>query len=115
MAKKIKIGFVNFAPLSYDVLTPYKEPLGGTESAMCYLTVELAKLGHKVVLFGRYSKNFSLKGVVHESQDRIGQGKWHDLDFMVIQSDPMAGVEVKPLLNEKTKLILWEHMEIDQP
>lgn len=115
MKRKFKIGFINFSPLVYDVETPYKEPLGGTESAMCYLTVELAKLGHEVVLFGKYSKSFSLKGVLHEDQNNIGKDKWQDLDFMIIQSHPKAGMVVKPLLNKKTKLILWEHLDIDQP
>lgn len=115
MKRKFKIGFVNFAPLVFDVETPYKEPLGGTESAMCYLTVELAKLNHTVVLFGRYPRKFSLKGVIHESQNRIGKEEWQDLDFMIIQSSPKAGTVVKPLLNKKTQLILWEHLDIDQP
>jgi glycosyltransferase involved in cell wall biosynthesis len=111
----MKIGFVNYTPMVYNVDTPYKEPLGGSESAMCYLTPELAKLGHTVVLFGRYLKKFSLKGVVHENQNRIGKGKWHDLDFMIIQNHPKAGEVVKPLLGKKTKLVLWEHLDIDQP
>lgn len=33
----MQIGFINFTPLVYDVDTPYKNPLGGLESGMCYL------------------------------------------------------------------------------
>jgi len=44
----MNIAFVNFHTLIFDTDTPYQKPLGGSESAMCYLAEHLAKLGHKV-------------------------------------------------------------------
>ena len=56
----MKIAFLHRTYVAYTVDTPYVSPLGGSESAICYTAVELAKMGHEVSLLtstgepGRY-------------------------------------------------------------
>ncbi len=111
----MKIGFINFAPLVYNVTTPYKKPLGGTESAMCYLAGELAKRGNKVILYGRFKDSFNLNGVIHKPQDELANLKNEDLDFLVNQTCVDVLPELKKLAKEKTKIILWEQVTHNQP
>lgn len=111
----MKIGFVNFTPMVYSVDTPYKEPLGGSESAMCYLAEALAKRGHLVTLFGRLPKALTLRGVRHEPDKNLKKSKGKDLDFLIIQNTPYYGLELKAVLGKKTKLIFWSGHAADQP
>jgi protein O-GlcNAc transferase len=106
----MKIGFVNFTPLIYDVETPFHQPLGGSESGMCYLAIELAKNGHDVTLFVHQDKDFTQftqRGVRHESIQNLGDINTKKLDYLVLQNTPNHGPEVKKLIGKKTKLIFW--------
>src|SRR5258708_26316859 len=57
---KMRIVFYDHTPVDYTPETPFARPLGGSESAQCYLALELARRGHSVVLItntsvpGRY-------------------------------------------------------------
>ena len=42
----------------YNIDTPYNEPLGGTQSAICYFLEELAKKNHNVYLFNNIKKKY---------------------------------------------------------
>lgn len=111
----MKIGFVNFTPIIYNVETPYHEPLGGSESALCYLAEALSKRKHKVTLFGRLPNTFTLRGVKHEPAKKLQNAKAFDLDFLIIQNTPEFGIKLKALLDNKTKLIFWTEHATDQP
>src|SRR4029453_6818196 len=56
----MRIAFLDTQELDYTADTPYQRPLGGSQSALCYLTAELARLGHEVAVLnsttlpGRY-------------------------------------------------------------
>ena len=50
---------------SYTVSTPYKEGLGGTQSAICLYCEQLAKLGHEVLLVNEQSEEIVDLGVRH--------------------------------------------------
>src|SRR5262249_26861671 len=43
--------FIDTSGWDYDLTTPYMAPMGGTQSALCYLAGELGKLGHKITIF----------------------------------------------------------------
>ena len=111
----MKIGFVNFTPLNYSVETPYEEPLGGSESSLCYLAEALSKRGDEVILFGRYSKSFTLRGVKHEPDALLKNVSAFNLDALVIQNTPYFGLEIKSTLGSATKLIFWSEHNCDQP
>lgn len=111
----MKIGFVNFTPMIYDVSTPLNQPLGGSESAMCYLAVSLAKRGHQVILFGRKKESFTLMEVKHLPDSALITQTNFNLDFLVIQNTPFYGIYLKKYLPSKTKLIFWTQHASDQP
>ena len=47
----------------YDPDTPFQRPLGGSQSAACYLAPELVKLGHRVTLANRADEPRVVRGV----------------------------------------------------
>ena len=46
----MRIAFLDTNELDYTADTPYRQPLGGSQSAICYLAAELARLGHEVAV-----------------------------------------------------------------
>lgn len=47
----MKIAFYDGSHVEYDASTPLTEPLGGTQSAVCYLAAALARRGHEPYIF----------------------------------------------------------------
>ncbi|MEG4007423.1 hypothetical protein QUA41_16185 [Microcoleus sp. Pol11C1] len=52
----MKIGFLDTYTWDYNIETPYREPLGGTQSAICYLAEALAAQGNEVFLLNNTSE-----------------------------------------------------------
>ncbi len=105
----MKIGFLDTYTWDYQVETPYREPLGGTQSAICYLAEALAAQGKEVFLLNNTSESGMSRGV--DCRRRVGD-KSHlellrSLDFLVIVNIVGKALEIKPLLGHRTKLILW--------
>lgn len=109
----MKLGFINFSSLKYDVATPYKKPLGGSESAMCYLSVELAKLGHQVTLFatsGGKTKKLGVNNIPIKYFPKFASG----LDYLIVQNSPLNGFQIRYMLGPRTRLILWSQHDTNQ-
>jgi predicted O-linked N-acetylglucosamine transferase (SPINDLY family) len=49
----------------YTLNTPYEEPLGGTQSAICYFLEEMAIKGHTVYLINNNKHVLNIRGVIH--------------------------------------------------
>src|SRR5262249_8317911 len=47
----LNIAFFDAMRWDYDVSTPHERPLGGSQSALSYLSVELARRGSRVTLY----------------------------------------------------------------
>ena len=111
----MKILFICFSTLKFDVTTPGKKPLGGTESAIAYLAHALAEEGHHVSLMCNLTQGLQggyFEGVHHYM---ISEDVAHiNPDIVVVASAPMAAPGIKKLL-PNAKLILWNHMRPDQP
>ena len=110
----MKIGFVNFSPLVYDVSTPYKKPMGGSESAMCYLAAVMAKNKHDVILFTALSKKIKTLGVSCIPNKEIFN-VLPDLDILVVQNSPDQGYQIRPTAPKNLKIILWTQHDSNQP
>src|SRR5258706_11687837 len=59
----MRIVFYDRTPVDYTPQTPFERALGGSESAQCYLAIELARLGHSVMLVTNTSAPGRYRGV----------------------------------------------------
>ncbi len=104
----MKIAFVNPEPHDYHVLTPFKKPLGGSESAQIYLAIELAKLSHDIHLYTQTS----FPGVYHQIHNAHFSDfhpQIESFDVIVVTSSP--AYTLKLLKNSKIQcpIMAWEH------
>lgn len=59
----MKIAFLDSSRLDYTPDTPYERPLGGSQSALCYLAENIAALGHEVWLLNSRAEPVVSRGV----------------------------------------------------
>ena len=106
----MKILFICLSNLKFNVMTPYSEPLGGTESAISYLAIELAKKHHVTLMAN--TEDMLLCGIHHTpvSED-IAR---FDPDIVIVASAPQAIPAIKKIV-PRAKVVLWCHMLPDQP
>lgn len=110
----MRLGFVNFSSLVYDVSTPYKKPMGGSESAMCYLASAMAKNGHKVTLFTALTKKSKILGVNCIPNKEIFN-LLPNLDILVVQNSPFEGHQIRLAAPKNLRILLWAQHDSDQP
>lgn len=109
------IAFIDLAKWDYTVNTPYLRPLGGSQSAMCYLAERLAERQHDVRLFNSTTCVSVSRGVTCAPLARISAETWRALDVVVVQNWAKAAVELRPHLRADARLILWTQHANDQP
>jgi glycosyltransferase involved in cell wall biosynthesis len=113
----VKILFVSLSGLSFTVATPEHEPLGGTESCICYLARQLATTGHHVTLMTRLPEGTPevVHGVRH-CPTQLAQNatffKAENFDVIIVSNAVIAAPFLRDL-NPKTKIILWNHVAPD--
>jgi predicted O-linked N-acetylglucosamine transferase (SPINDLY family) len=107
---------------SYTLNTPYIEPLGGTQSAICYFLEEMASKGNTVYLFNKIKHPFNIKNVKHVPYEKyLDYIKFYKIQFDVV----IVSCIVQDLFNIKTTLLnynnyigtlfcLWTGHDIDQ-
>ncbi|HEY9841531.1 MAG TPA: glycosyltransferase family 4 protein [Candidatus Obscuribacterales bacterium] len=98
--------FVDSAAMDYQVATPDSRPLGGSQSALCYLARSLAARGHRVRVVNRSSEPGLHHGVECFNQDSLAAEFWADQDIIVALSDAavLARLPAGP-----ARRILWLH------
>src|SRR3984957_11127280 len=92
----MKILFVSCSSLVFNEQTPLHEPLGGTESAICYLSAALRQRGHETTICNRCMPT-----------DQA-------FDFIILTNGPVFVPSVDCIFSS-SKLILWNHMLPNQP
>lgn len=98
--KPMKILFLSLSGLIFDVSTPEREPLGGTESSFCYLARALARIGHDVTLSARNVSTTEILGVKHTPEVVLA-----DYDILITN----APIQIAPG-KKKPYYILWNHL-----
>ncbi len=110
------IVFVDAAASAYDPDTPLRRPLGGSQSAACYLTPELAKRGHRVTLASRGAEVKLVRGVHCQPIPGAGDGTLRNADCVVHLGGVHARLaEFQALCRPGARHILWTGLAHDQP
>jgi len=101
----------------YDVSTPYARPLGGSQSALCYLAAELARRGSRVTLFCGTSSPRAVMGVTCVPIRSIPAGSLgQPFDVFIVLNGPAdLSLRLRPHLDSATPLVLWTQHAADQP
>ena len=115
----MKLLFVTTAPVAFDVGTPEREPLGGTESCVCYLARALAERGHQVTLLANLAADCppELLGIRHMKIETLYDKAFcarECFDAFICLSDPTTGAWLKKL-DPKAFNVAWIHLLPDQP
>jgi len=111
----MRIALVDYIAWDYTIDTAYCAPLGGSQSALCYLAEELAKGGHEVFLLNRCRRGCNSRGVRVMPLDVANAELLRSLDVVIVQNRAAGGVELRPLLRGDARLILWTQHAHDQP
>jgi glycosyltransferase involved in cell wall biosynthesis len=111
----MRIAFLDPLGWPYTADTPYERPLGGTQSALCYLTAALADTGHDVVVFNGVTAPIESRGVSFRHFDELrAAGRLKGFDALVVLNAAIGA----PLRNDiglEPPLVLWTGHAHDQP
>ncbi len=105
----MRIALLDHVGWQYDADTPYDRPLGGTQSAMCYLGCELARLGHAVTIANGNPSPSESRGVQFRNYgDILRPGSLNDFDA-VIDSTNAIGERLRRDSAVTVPRFLWIH------
>jgi glycosyltransferase involved in cell wall biosynthesis len=111
---RMRIVFIHRTDFDYTVETPYAHALGGTEAGLSYLSVELAKLGHSVVLAANPSQPGRYLGVdCLNCKAALNKDLFDSADIVVVANEAF-GRHLRELGVAKP-LVLWAGHDVDQP
>ena len=113
--KCLRIAFACYSPLDFTVDSAYRVPLGGTESALCYLAEALAGAGHDVFLLNATSQPGRTRGVHCLRLAADAFRRLPALDALVVVSGAGPGRALRAALPPPTALVLWTGHAVDQP
>lgn len=117
--RTMKLLFINNQPLRFNVETPAREPLGGTESAIAYLARQLAANGHDVTISAELPPGTPerLGGVRHLSITATGDAGFfaaQDFDAVIAAGAPAMARALRQAAPRALQ-IAWLHALPDQP
>jgi len=107
----MKILFIDLMGLAYDTQTPFKSPLGGTQSAVAYLTKELAALGNDVTVINGVPEPRETDGV-HFTSLPCPTEVMNSFDVIILVAAAI-GEKIRQL-GVTRPMILWCHHASDQ-
>ena len=104
----MRIAFINpNLAHEYDVGTPFQQPLAGSQSAQCYLAIELARRGHEVGLFNGTKASQVLHGVRCSPLNEFES--WGRPDAILVLNSPNFARELRQKLGSDVLIFCWEH------
>src|SRR5262249_39608105 len=103
----LRIGLASFYPRPFRTQTPYEQPLGGSESALCYLAEALAAKGQEVFLLTAGGDTGVSRGVACLPLTPAGRRHRPALAVFVVQTLAGRGRARRAALGPQTRLIFW--------
>jgi len=104
----MRIAFYDTSNLYYSPETPYIQPLGGTQSAACYLAAALADQGLDVTLVSKSGNGEIVRGVYCWSRTYFNTADSFDNFDIVVALTSAIGGQLRTA-GVKTKLVNWQH------
>jgi glycosyltransferase involved in cell wall biosynthesis len=113
----LRIGFLDLSGWDFHALTPDTSPLGGTQSAACYLARALAAQGHQITLLSNVREPGIHGGVASLMPSRLQEAGMRALrlDACVVILSAGMGVRYRRMLGRETRLVFWTQHAVDQP
>ncbi len=111
----MRIAFIDPASWQYTVETPYERPFGGSQSALCYLATELARLGHAVTILNGSAAASQSRGVkIANITAALESPKFFaDVDVGIVLNAAIA-YRLRRDLGMPLPLVLWNQHAHDQ-
>ncbi|TAL09578.1 MAG: tetratricopeptide repeat protein [Nitrospirae bacterium] len=101
----------------YGVGTPRVKPLGGSQSALCYLAEELGKRGHAVALYNLTKTPGESCGVkcFNMTQTPVSEYSQYDVVVILNLGDPEVARLIRSAVETRTRILLWTQHNPNQP
>ena len=101
--------FVDPLPWDYDVATPLVRPLGGSQSALCYLAQALARRGHTVTTLTATTHPRDVASVRCLNRNKVSAELLRREETVVVELNGPASIakQYRPLLPRGVPLVLW--------
>jgi glycosyltransferase involved in cell wall biosynthesis len=110
----MKIAFVDTIDWDYQIESAYQRPLGGSQSALCYLAEALAQQNHEVYLLNQTSVIGMSRGVNCIHLNQVPSDILVNLDVAIALNSTGFGKTLRSLIGEKTCLVLWTGHDANQ-
>lgn len=111
----MKIVFIDTCAIEYTIETPLIQPLGGTQSSVCYLAKNLA-LNHEVYLFCNYKTEHVNNGVKVYPLTKLDILDTVFPDFIVNINDLKLDISfIEKLKHHGCKVLTYYQHYLDQP
>src|SRR5262245_7931974 len=110
----VRIAFMDTQKLDYVADTPYRRPLGGSQSALCYLAVGLGRLVREVAVLNRATSAGLHRGVEFLKLARVRVEFLLRFEVIVVLNFA-AGARLRREYGLRTPLVLWLSQPSDQP
>ena len=104
----MKLAFIDMIPWDYDAGTPYERAMGGSQSGVCYLAVELANRGHQVTLCNGSKESRAFRGVQTAPIVNLPRTVFEDCAAAIVLNGPAQLSQIlRAQIPSGCRLILW--------
>src|SRR5262245_41816426 len=109
--------FLDTVAWDYDVGTPLKRPLGGSQSAFCYLAAALARRGERVTTLTATSNPRTIDGVQCLRYENIPFEVFAPPDTITVVLNGPADIAatIRQTIPANRTVVLWAQPAHDQP
>lgn len=108
------IVFVDYINIPYHARSPYERPLGGSQSAVCYLSAELVKLGHQVVILNHCDVIRIDDGVLCIPFVHFKLLDMSSIDCLILVNESGNGHRFRSMVRDNALILYWGQQACNQ-